>query len=201
MNLWDTRIREEGGVEELAPKLKAAGFSMADFKDLENRFQPFGSFSQFVPVDIWALLGYVSDAAFSMERLKPYSPSKRIRQIRVVGRASESEHHLYLKQVATEWLKKVKGVKKVVYEAGYEGGVADVSSTDGVWSVECGCTRPSKIWQTFSMESAARKKVVLLSEEGITIFQAGERFMEYVASHQALCLKIATDLQSRAQGF
>lgn len=185
MELWEVRLREPGGSDLLVKTLKKAGLSKKDHDDLDDRITPYASYPQSLPLDVWALLGYVADGAFSMDRRAPYAHHKSVDSIKVISRASEGGHHVYLKKLATRWLKKEQKIKNVVYEQPYYGGIADVSSPDGIWSVECGCSRPDKIWETFRHTRAADHKVVLFSDMGVTIFTAGKNIREYIEKEGA----------------
>ena len=194
MELWEHRLRKPGGVDKLIRVLKKAGFTKEDYTDLESRVTPYSSYTQALPTDVWALLGYVAEGAFSMERLPAYTPKRSVNSIRVVYKSSESGHHIYLKRAATSWLRTVKKIRKIAYEQPYYGGISDVSSENGIWSIECGCTRPDKIWDTFRHESAINHKVVLFNMNGITIFGAGKSNAEYIKAEAAFRRKMTEQI-------
>jgi len=201
VELWESRLRESGGAEKLVKVLKKAGFTGADHADLDGRITPYASYPQALPADVWALLGYVAEGAFSMERLSAYTPKRSIDKISVVYRKSESGYHVYLKKVATSWLRTVKKIREIVYEQPYYGGIADVSSADGIWSVECGCTRPDKIWNTFKHEDAINQKIVLFNMNGITIFGAGKANADYIQAEAARRSEISKRIGERMRKF
>jgi hypothetical protein len=204
VELWESRFREPGGVDKLVQVLKKAGFTKADHTDLDNRITPYASYPQGLPADVWALLGYVAEGAFSMERLPAYTPKRSVDSIVVVYRNSESGHHIYLKKAATSWLRTVKKIRKITYEQPYYGGRSDVSSADGIWSIECGCTRPDKIWNTFRHEGAINQKIVLFNTNGITIFGAGKANAEYIkveAAHRSEISKRIGERMRQSRGL
>jgi len=180
MGTWQEKVREPGAIPKMVPLLKGFGFSKEDVEDIESRFSPYASFNQHHPLDIWALMGYVAEGAFLMKRLPPYTPKRSVDRIWVKAHYPESGHHRYLKQLATRWLRVEKKVRKVEYEREYPGGISDVSSADRKWFVECGCSRPSKIWDTFRQEGSIHRKIVLFNAWNITIFEAGPNIKEYL---------------------
>ncbi len=203
MELWDRLIHKDsrGTVERLAKIFKAAGISKADLEDLEFRFTPYTSFNQYDPLDIWAMMGYLADGAFSIEKLDPFSisPNARIDRMWVHAKANESGHHIYLKRLATRWLKRRKKVKEVEYEQDYPGGRCDVCSKDQSWIVECGCSRPSKVWDTFYNPNFAKKRLVLFNQDNITVFSSGPKIDEY--RKMASCRRICIDAPAAMEGF
>ncbi len=181
MELWERIIREPGIIRgRLLPILKASSFTQGDFDNLDSRFSPYASFTQYSKLEIWALLGYLAEGAFLMECLPPYIPKRSVDHIWVKRNYPESGHHLYLKRVATRWLKVERNIKKIEYEKHYPGGISDVASSSGRWVVECGCCKPGKIFNTFRLKNSIHRKLVLLSSEGVTIFRAGPNIEEYI---------------------
>lgn len=192
MNHWEMEVRQPGGLQPLIDVLHAAGFSQEDYDDLENRINPYASMTSSHPLDIWILLGYVAQGAFSMERFPAYPHHRAADRIRLFPKKRESDYHCYLKKLATVWLRREKKIKKILYEQWYQGGISDVSSKDCMWVVECGCCRVEKIWKTFYSEAAADQKIVLFNSEGITIFGAGRKVSEYIAlesEYRAKCFQ------------
>lgn len=164
----------------LISTLKAAGFSRSDYENFYDRFLPGNNYPQFSQNSIWALMGYLAEGAFTAERLPSYKAKKSDYRIKVPPKSStETPIHHRLKQEATAWLRE-KGVKKIVYEEYYFGGIADVSSEDGLWVVECGASRPDKVWDTIGpSDRNDNGKVVFFNDIGITIFSAGPEIKGY----------------------
>ena len=161
------------------PVLQKAGFSKKDYEDLHNRFLPNGCRQQFADRDIWAILCLVAEGEFAIDRKEPYVATPAARKILVPTKSyNESPCHHALKQDATEWLRKIKKVKKVLYEEPFGAGVSDVMSVDRHLIVECGASRPSKRWEYFILEDTDKDALIVLIDHGVTTFTIGPKTEE-----------------------
>lgn len=201
MEMWDSTIREPGAFERLIDFLKKKGFSIKDHEDLEQRFSPFASFPQYAPLDLWAFFGFLAEEAFSMEKIPCYMSDESVDDIQVKGKSNESGYHLYLKKLATRWLKTERQVHDVVYEMPYSGGISDVASADCLWIVECGCCRPDKVYGAFKIEHPENRRLILFNGDSITSFKPGPRFSEYQKSRHQDDLRIAAKVCKAMEGF
>lgn len=187
--------------ERLVPVLGEAGFQQADFDDFQKRFQPGGCYPQFDDSQIWILLGYLAQEAFVAARLDPYSGNTDTYKIQVPAKSDrETGVHHRLKQEATEWLHS-KGALQISYEEGYYSGICDVMDESAKWFIECGASRPSKVWQMFECSDTVDKRLVFFNDNGITIFEAGPKIEEYRSIVHKQMADIAQKLHERRKGF
>lgn len=183
MEVWDALWSngQEDVLQKAIPLLKAFGFKSPDVKDLEDRFLPAGCYPQFSPRDIWATMCLVADSVFLLDRQPPYQATAEARSLVIPWKShTESEAHHRLKQEATEWLKVKQGVNEFLYEEYYVSGISDVMSKDGKWIVECGGSRPSKIWDFYRHENTKDNALIFFNDNGVTIFRAGPGLPEYM---------------------
>lgn len=180
MKNWESLLgRPEFKMDELFQVLEGAGLSKLDYDDFHNRFLPGNNYPQFTSDSIFALMGYLAEGAFRAERLPAYKANKSSYRIKVPSKSSsETALHHMLKQEATAWLRG-NGVKRVFYEKKYLGGVADILSEDGRWAIECGASRPSKVWNALRQERSSLQKIVLFNEAGVTVFSRGPSIKAY----------------------
>lgn len=156
-----------------------ASYTQREIDRFYNFFCPDGCRPQFQFDDLYVLLAYLKDHSLQCISEEPYEPQRNVSSIRVKKKSHvESPHHIYLKKLATAWLQDKKFVKKVSYEEGFRCGVADVVSEDGLWIVECGATRPNKVFdQIFGHgEKDKDSKVVLFNDLTVSTFSAGPNF-------------------------
>lgn len=199
MELWDHLWYE--GKNDVAPKaaaiLKSAGFGKQDVDDLYERFLPGNCYPQCSLRDIWATLCLVADGVHLMDRQPPYIATPAAYSILVPRKSSsESDLHHSLKQEATEWLKLAHGITEVFYEQPFYAGQCDVLSSCGKWIIECGASRPSKVWDLFRHESSSDRSIVFFNEHGITVFRAGPNLPTYLELKRKRIFEIANKLES-----
>ncbi len=186
-NLWHIEA-QAGRFERLVRRLRREPWCKKKFiSDLRSRFLPSGCLPQFGDAELWAILGYLADDVFLIERLPPYPWSKRASRLRVPRKSrSETQDHHDLKCLATLWLKQVHEVTGVEYEVPYAAGICDVMSSDCTWFIECGASRPSKVWSIFENPPAEHRRIVFFTFDGITVFKPGPRlpaFQETLRSY------------------
>lgn len=184
MELWDDLWA--GGSNDFVPKaiqlLKSAGISKADIDDLYERFLPADCRPQCSLQDVWAIMCLVADGVYLMDRQPPYKPTVAAQSILIPMKSHrETETHHRLKQEATEWLNLKVGIKRVLYEEAFGSGVCDVMSDCRKWIVECGASRPSKIWDFYRLEGVSDTSIVLFNDHGVTSFKAGPNLPGYLS--------------------
>lgn len=156
-----------------------SNYTRGEIDHFYDLFCPGNCRPQFQADDLYILLSYLKDGSLSCLTEKPYDPKRDVSGIKVKQRSSsESEHHLYLKQLATAWLMDEKSIKEVAYEAGFQGGECDVMSSDGIWIIECGATRPCKVYEQIfgSGKTDGDSKVVVFNDLAVATFSAGPMF-------------------------
>lgn len=92
---------------------------------------------------------------------------------------NDTDTHVRLKKQATLWLRQCHKVTNVEYETQSSGGFCDIMSNDGNWVVECGATRPSKVWQQYDCDSNDKSSLVVFNDVGIAVFRVGTKIKQY----------------------
>jgi hypothetical protein len=167
MRIWEFEPRTEL-YRYLLPK-----HSQKEIERFCALFCPPGLRPQFGFSEAAVLLAYVAEGLFSFD----LSPGSEVRETPVglssavgVRNSAETKEHLLLKALSTQWLCE-RGISEVDYEGGYEAGEFDVAARDRSWIVECGASRPSKVYQF--LPNSPTSKFVVFNRVGIAVFRVG----------------------------
>ena len=167
--------------------LKERGISSDAINQLGGLFCPEGCYQQFGPSEVYWLMGYLTQGVFSMDLRRGVRSLPDPQAMGIPFRCNETDLHRALKGSAVRWLARHAKAKEVEFEVPYQSRVADVASKDGLWFVECGASRPSKVLDFF-MASDDRRKLVILNREAVAVFSAGPhaaRYREVFHDHMA----------------
>lgn len=182
MKLWDDilskRPRHPSSDDEVVNTLKSADLSVDHGFLLERLFCPYGGRPQSAPWQAWALLCLVAEGVFSMEVSGPYTPKRKL-TLPHPKSGRESLLHRTLKANAAHWLRVKHKVRDVSFEVPTVAAVSDVCSSDRRWLVECGVTRPSKVWEHYMANNTDLDRIVLFNQLGIVMFGAGQNLRTY----------------------
>ena len=140
---------------------------------VSNLFCPPNCYAQFGAHDVYTLLAYLAERAFDMKIKRPYRFSKPTKE-----RDGSRELHERLVEEATIWLRKERGERQVEYEVPFQSGRADIATENGKVYIECGATRPSKVWQLFEHEGD-KVELVVFNRLGMVVFNEGPQIRSY----------------------
>lgn len=164
---------------------------MIDVAFLDSHFCPPGCYPQFGQDEAAKLLGLIDRLAIKVTVFDQYIPKRDVSKITVKRRSDrESETHLALKQLATAWLldeMRVSG--EIFYEERGPAGIGDVICPVSCWTVECGGSRPSKIYNGLLV--APNWKIALINDLGVMTFEVGPRFDLYQQEHARLGIEMS----------
>lgn len=156
---------------------------------LERIFCPKGCGPQFTIPELWAITLMVRDEVFKLHRFQA-PRMKRVPLNSIGTKTGESDLHRLLKAEIAPWVMK-RCCGRVDYELGYEAGISDVSCSCGRVQVECGATRPSKIWQLFELRpEKSDSLLVVYNREGFVGFSEGKQILKFRKQEESLRRRI-----------
>lgn len=176
VEMWSKLPRFEEP-KELCDFIISKRRSGKELRRLLEQFCPDGCRPQSACYETYCLFAYIASDVFRVEMTPPYEREFDLGKHSILTKKKETQVHKDLKSKATEWLIQEKGCASVSYEERYSAGIADVVSSDGAWYVECGATRPEKVWR---FHEAQRGNLVVFNDVGVATFTKGKRFGEYM---------------------